>query len=78
VPLPQFVIDVPVLGLNVTVEQVFGIVGSVTVGGFFMTTILLLLTVPQAFVTSNVMVYVPGFVNEKEGFTDVGEVPLVK
>ena len=59
-------------------EQAFGIVASVTVGGFFITNVLLLLTVPQAFVTSNVIVYVPGLINENAGLTDVDEVLFAK
>ncbi len=66
------------MGLIVTDEQAFGTAGSVTVGGLFMTTALVLLTVPQALVTANVTVYVPGFVKRKEGLVEVAVVLLVK
>lgn len=55
-PLPQFVMDVPVLGLNVTDEHAFGTAGSVTVGGRFMTTDFDVVTVPHALLTASVMV----------------------
>lgn len=68
----------PTLGLKVTEEQALGIVGSVTLGGAVITTVLLLFTVPQAFVTARLTVYVPGFVKESTGFLDVSLVPLMK
>jgi hypothetical protein len=53
-------------------------VDTVTVGGFFIVTLLLLVIVPQPFVTDSVMRYVPGFVKVKEGFVEEELVPLVK
>ena len=69
---------VPMLGFIVMDEQALGMVGSVTVGGLLITTVFVLLTVPQTLVTSRVMVYVPGLVNKKVGFDEVLEVPFVK
>lgn len=60
------------------VAQALGIVDVVTFGGFFITTVLLLVTVPHSFLTSKLIVYVPGFVNEKDGLIEEALVPLVK
>lgn len=68
----------PVPGLKVTDAHAVGMTGNVTFGGFFITTVFVLLTVPQVLVTARRMVYVPGLVKLKTGLTDVEVVPLVK
>ena len=61
--------------MKVTDEQALGIVGIVTVGGFFMTTVLVLEIVVQAFVTSSLIVYVPALLNVNIGLAEVALVP---
>ena len=51
---------------------------SITVGGFFTVTVLVVINVPQGLVNASVIVYVPDSVNRNEGFTELAFVPFVK
>ena len=66
------------VGVIFTTPQEYAGKFIIAVGGFFTLIVLLFLNVPQALVTCCVIIYVPGLVKLKDGFSEILLVPFVK
>lgn len=65
------------VGVIVIVPQASSILLILTVGGFFTSIVLVVVSVPQPVVTLWMIVYFPGVINKNWGFSEVAVVPFL-